>query len=443
VAPNQFEFAPIFEEANLANDHNQLVMDLMKRIARKHHFQVLLHEKPFASVNGSGKHNNWSLCTDTGVNLFSPAKNPKGNMLFITFLVNVMAAVYKHQDLLRASIMNAGNVYRLGANEAPPAILSVFLGQNLSNMLDNLVEKVGDNKMTPEEKTALKLGIARIPDIMLDNTDRNRTSPFAFTGNRFEFRAVGSSANCAASIIALNAAVAHQLTLFKSEVDALIAKGKGKDESIFKVLKKLIVESKPVRFEGDGYSEEWRLEAEKRGLTNITSAPEAIGKYLSDSSKEVLIGMGVFNEVELKGRVEVEYEKFSKKVQIESRILGDLAINHIVPTAVSYQNRLIENLCGLKQLFDSEEFDELAADRKDLIREISRHVTAIKKLSKRMIDERYQANTSSSEMRKAELYDSTVRPTMIELRAHIDELELVIDDDIWPLPKYRELLFAK
>ena len=443
VAPNQFEFAPIFEEANLANDHNQLVMDLMKRIARKHHFQVLLHEKPFASVNGSGKHNNWSLCTDTGINLFSPAKNPKGNMLFITFLVNVMAAVYKHQDLLRASIMNAGNVYRLGANEAPPAILSVFLGQNLSRMLDNLVEKVGDSKMTPEEKTALKLGIARIPDIMLDNTDRNRTSPFAFTGNRFEFRAVGSSANCAASIIALNAAVAHQLTQFKADVDALIAKGKSKDESIFKVLKSLIIESKPVRFEGDGYSEEWRKEAEKRGLTNITSAPDAIGKYLSDSSKEVLIGMGVFNEVELRGRVEVEYEKFSKKVQIESRILGDLAINHIVPTAVSYQNRLIENLCGLKQLFDSKEFDELAADRKDLIREISLHVTAIKKLSKRMIEERYQANTSECEKRKAELYDSTVRPTMLELRSHIDELELVIDDDIWPLPKYRELLFAK
>jgi glutamine synthetase len=278
---------------------------------------------------------------------------------------------------------------------------------------------------------------------MLDNTDRNRTSPFAFTGNRFEFRAVGSSANCAASIIALNAAVAHQLTQFKADVDALIAKGKSKDESIFKVLKTLIIESKPVRFEGDGYSEEWRKEAEKRGLTNITSAPEAIGKYLSDSSKEVLIGMGVFNEVELRGRVEVEYEKFSKKVQIESRILGDLAINHIVPTAVSYQNRLIENLCGLKQLFDSNEFDELAADRKDLIREISLHVTAIKKLSKRMIEERYQANTSECEKRKAELYDSTVRPTMLELRSHIDELELVIDDDIWPLPKYRELLFAK
>ena len=443
VAPNQFEFAPIYEEANLANDHNQLMMDLMKRIARKHHFQVLLHEKPFASVNGSGKHNNWSLTTDTGINLLSPAKNPKGNMLFLTFLVNVMTAVYKHQDLLRASIMSAGNTYRLGANEAPPAILSVFLGQNLSSMLDNLANQVGDSKMTPEEKTALKLGIARIPDIMLDNTDRNRTSPFAFTGNRFEFRAVGSSANCAASIIALDAAVAHQLNEFRSEVDGLIAKGKGKDEAIFQVLKKLIVESKAVRFEGDGYSDDWKKEAAKRGLTNITSAPEAIGKYLDKSSKEVLIGEKIFNEIELHGRVEVEYEKFSKKVQIESRTLGDIALNHIVPTAVAYQNRLIENLCGLKQLFSEAEYDELSEDRKDLIREISLHVTAIKKLLKRMTEERRTANTSNTEEEKAIVYDKVVRPTMEEIRTHIDALELVIDDDIWPLPKYRELLFAK
>ncbi len=443
VAPNQFEFAPIYEEANLANDHNQLMMDLMKRIARKHHFQVLLHEKPFASVNGSGKHNNWSLTTDTGINLLSPAKNPKGNLLFLTFLVNVMAAVYKHQDLLRASIMSAGNTYRLGANEAPPAILSVFLGKNLSSMLDNLANQVGDSKMTPAEKTALKLGIARIPDIMLDNTDRNRTSPFAFTGNRFEFRAVGSSANCAASIIALDASVAHQLNEFRTEVDALIAKGKGKDEAIFQVLKKLIVESKAVRFEGDGYSEEWKKEASKRGLSNITSAPEAIGKYLDQASRDVLLGENIFNEVELHGRVEVEYEKFSKKVQIESRTLGDIALNHIVPTAVSYQNRLIENLCGLKQLFSESEYEELSEDRKDLIREISLHVTAIKKLLKRMTDERRQANTSETEEKKAEVYDKVVRPTMDEIRSHIDALELVIDDDMWPLPKYRELLFAR
>lgn len=444
VAPNQFEFAPIFEEANLANDHNQLMMDLMKRIARKHSFQVLLHEKPFASVNGSGKHNNWSMTTDTGINLLSPAKNPKGNMLFLTFLVNVMMAVYKHQDLLRASIMSASNTYRLGANEAPPAILSVFLGKNLSMMLDNIANQVGDNKMTPEEKTALKLGIARIPDIMLDNTDRNRTSPFAFTGNRFEFRAVGSSANCAASIIALNAAVAHQLNQFRAEVEKLIAEGTGRDEAIFQVLKRLIIESKPVRFDGDGYSEEWRQEAARRGLTNITSAPEAISKYLAPSSVEVFLKENIFNETEIHGRVEVEYEKFSKKVQIESRTLGDIAINHIVPTAVSYQNRLIENLCGLKQLFAADEFEVLAEDRKDLIREISTHVTAIKKLVKQMTDDRHKANhESENEEAKAIAYDKIVRPVMEEIRSHIDELELVIDDDIWPLPKYRELLFAR
>lgn len=443
VAPNQFEFAPIYEEANLANDHNQLVMDLMKRIARKHYFHVLLHEKPFAGVNGSGKHNNWSLSTDTGINLLSPAKNPRGNMLFLTFLVNVMTAVYKNQDLLRASIMSAGNTYRLGSNEAPPAILSVFLGQNLSAMLDNLVERVGDNKMTPEEKTALKLGIARIPEIMLDNTDRNRTSPFAFTGNRFEFRAVGSSANCAAPIIALNAAVAHQLNLFKQEVDKLIDKGTGKDEAIFQILKRLIIESKPVRFEGDGYSEEWKKEAPKRGLTNITNAPEAIKEYLGKSAREVLIGEKIFNETELHSRVEVEYEKFSKKVQIESRILGDLAINHIVPTAVSYQNRLIKNLCGLQQLFSGEELEELSADRKELIREIAHHITSIKALVKEMTENRKQANTSPSEEEKAKVYDQKVRPVMDSIRNHIDKLELTIDNDIWPLPKYRELLFSK
>lgn len=443
VAPNQFEFAPIYEEANLANDHNQLMMDLMKRVARKHNFHVLLHEKPFAGVNGSGKHNNWSLTTDNGINLLSPAKTPKGNMLFLTFLVNVMTAVYKSQDLLRASIMSAGNTYRLGANEAPPAILSVFLGRNLSAMLDNLVERVSDTKMTPEEKTALKLGIARIPEIMVDSTDRNRTSPFAFTGNRFEFRAVGSSANCAASIIALNSAVAHQLNLFKKDVDSLIEQGIGKDEAIFQTLKKLIIESKPVRFEGDGYSQEWRDEAMRRGLTNITSAPEAISKYLSEQSKEVLIGEGIFDERELASRVEVEYEKFSKKVQIESRVLGDLAINHIVPTAVAYQNRLIDNLCGLKKLFDESEFDVLSADRKELIKEISSHVTNIKRLVREMTEARKNANILEHEQDKALAYDKNVRPIMSTIRTHIDALELVIDNSMWPLPKYREILFSR
>ena len=442
VAPNQFEFASIFEEANLANDHNQLVMDVMKRIAHKHAFQVLLHEKPFAGVNGSGKHNNWSLSTNTGINLLTPAKNPKGNMLFLTFLVNVMMAVYKNHDLLRASIMSAGNAYRLGANEAPPTILSVFLGQNLSMMLDNLVKRVGDEKMTPEEKTALKLGIARIPEITLDNTDRNRTSPFAFSGNRFEFRAIGSSANCAASIIALNSAVAYQLNLFTKEVNRLMKKGVGKDEAIFQVLKQLIIESKPIRFEGDGYSEEWKKEAEKRGLTNITNTPEAIGKYLEEPARRALIGEKIFNETELHSRVEVEYEKFSKKVQIESRVLGDLAINHIVPTAVSYQNRLIENVCGLQQLFPKEEYEILSSDRKELIREIAHHITSIKILVKEMTANRKEANAYALEEEKAKRYDQEVRPIMESIRHHIDQLELVVDDEIWPLPKYRELLFS-
>ena len=322
VAPNQFELAPIFEDVNLANDHNQLVMDLMKRIAQKHHFNVLLHEKPFKGVNGSGKHNNWSLCTDTGINLFAPGKNQKDNMLFITFIVNVLMMVYKNQDLLRASIVSAGNSHRLGANEAPPAILSIFLGRHLSHMLDVL----GAEDSTNEEKKALKLGIGRIPEILLDNTDRNRTSPFAFTGNRFEFRAVGSSANCAGAMIAINAAMAHQLNAFKAQVDSLITKGESRDEAIFQVLKELINASKDIRFEGDGYSEEWKQEAARRGLTNINHVPDALMKYNAPQSREVLLGEGIFNENELNSRIEVELEKFTKKIQIESRVLGDLAL---------------------------------------------------------------------------------------------------------------------
>ena len=348
VAPNQFELAPIFENANLANDHNQLVMDLMKRIARKHNFVVLLHEKPYQGVNGSGKHNNWSLCTDTGVNLFGPGKNPKGNMLFLTFLVNVLMMVYKNQDLLRASIMSAGNSHRLGANEAPPAILSIFLGKQLSNILDEITRQVSDTKMTAEEKTTLKLGIGRIPEILLDTTDRNRTSPFAFTGNRFEFRAAGSSSNCAAAMIAINAAMANQLNEFKASVDQLMESGVGKDEAIFRVLKETIIASEPIRFEGDGYSKQWEEEAARRGLTNIRHVPEALMHFADNQSKAVLIGEHIFNETELNSRLEVELEKFTMKVQIESRVLGDLAINHIVPTAVIYQNRLIENLRGMR-----------------------------------------------------------------------------------------------
>ena len=414
VAPNQFELAPIFENVNLANDHNQLVMDLMKRIARKHNFVVLLHEKPYQGVNGSGKHNNWSLCTDTGINLFAPGKNPKGNMLFLTFLVNVLMMVYKNQDLLRASIVSAGNSHRLGANEAPPAILSIFLGKQLSAILDEITRQVTNSKMTAEEKTTLKLGIGRIPEILLDTTDRNRTSPFAFTGNRFEFRAAGSSANCAAAMIAINAAMANQLNEFKVQVDRLIEEGCGKDEAIFRVLKETIIASEPIRFEGDGYSEQWKEEAARRGLTNICHVPEALMHYVDNQSKAVLIGEHI-----------------------------DLAINHIVPTAVIYQNRLLENLRGLRETFTPEEYAVLSADRKELIREISHRVTAIKKLVREMIEARKVANHLPCYKDRAFAYEESVRPFLSEIRDHIDHLEMEIDDEIWPLPKYRELLFTK
>lgn len=443
VAPNQFELAPIFEYANLANDHNQLVMDLMKRIAQKHQFNVLFHEKPFSGINGSGKHNNWSLCTDTGINLFAPGKNPKGNMLFLTFIVNVLMMVYKNQDLLRASIVSAGNSHRLGANEAPPAILSIFLGKHLTFMLDELVKQVGNAKMTPEEKTTLKLGIGRIPEILLDNTDRNRTSPFAFTGNRFEFRAAGSSANCAAAMIALNAAMAHQLNNFKNQVDKLINEGIGRDEAIFKILKETIIASEPIHFDGDGYSEQWKEEATRRGLTNICHVPEAIMKYNDIQAREVLLGEHIFNESELNSRVEVELDKYTMKVQIESRVLGDLAVNHIVPTAITYQNRLLENLRGLKEIFSGDEFDEMSKDRKEVIKEISRRVSAIKTLVKEMTEARKVANKIVSHEEKAYAYEEKVRPYLELIRDHIDHLEMEVDDEIWPLPKYRELLFSK
>jgi glutamine synthetase len=378
VAPNQFEVAPIFEETNLANDHNQLIMDVMKRVARKHKFRVLFHEKPFKGINGSGKHNNWSLSTNTGVNLLSPGKNPKSNMQFLTFLVNVLKAVHDNQEILLGSIMSASNSHRLGANEAPPSIISIFLGTQISAMLDELETRVSDKKMTPDEKTALKLDIGKIPEILLDNTDRNRTSPFAFTGNRFEFRAVGSAANCASAMIALNTAMANQLKKFKVEVDALIETGVKKDEAIFQITKRYITESKNIRFDGDGYSEEWVKEAARRGLINVSSVPEAMKAYLGDKAKQLFSENGVFSEIEIDARTEVEMEKFTKKIQIEARVLGDLAINHIVPTAVRYMNTLIENVQGLKDVFGSEsDFEELASDRLDLIKTISYHIKSI------------------------------------------------------------------
>jgi glutamine synthetase len=443
VAPNQFECAPIFEEVNLAVDHNQILMDIMRRVGRKHKFRVLLHEKPFAGINGSGKHNNWSMATNTGVNLLSPGKNPKTNLQFLTFLVNVIKAVNDSNDVLRASVMNESNSYRLGGHEAPPAIISVFVGTYLTNMLDNIARKVTDKKMTPAQKTELKLGIGKIPEILLDNTDRNRTSPFAFTGNRFEFRAVGSSANCSASMIVLNAAVAFQLTQFKKDVDLIIKKGRNKDEAIFQVLKKYILESERVLFEGDNYSKEWQKEAKKRGLCNLSSVPESISLYLTKQSREVLIGSGVFTEKELESRVEVEYEKFTMKVQIEARVLGDLAINHIVPTAIKYMTSLIDNIKGLKDIFNDTEYERLAGARKEVIVSISDHISMIKKLVYEMVDERRKANVIEDNYKKAIAYESKVKPYLDEIRTHIDKLELVVDNEMWPLPKYRELLFTK
>jgi glutamine synthetase len=443
VAPNQFECAPIFEEVNLAVDHNQLLMDIMKRVARKHKFRVLFHEKPFAGINGSGKHNNWSMATNTGVNLLSPGKNPKTNLQFLTFLVNVVKAVYDNNEILRASVMNETNSYRLGGHEAPPAIISVFLGTYLTNMLENIARKVTDTKMTPAQKTELKLGIGKIPEIMLDNTDRNRTSPFAFTGNRFEFRAVGSSANCSSAMIVLNAAVAHQLVQFKKDVDLIIKKGRNKDEAIFMVLKKYILESEKVLFEGDGYSAEWHKEAKKRGLSNIASVPESISTFLSAKSRNVLVGSGVFTNKEIESRVEVEYEKFTKKVQIEARVLGDLAINHIVPTAITYMTTLIENVKGLKEIFKEAEFERLAGARKEKIITISDHISNIKRLVAEMVEERRKANVITDSYKMALAYESKVKPFMDEIRLHIDKLELIVDNEIWPLPKYRELLFTR
>jgi len=444
VAPNQFECAPIFEEVNLAVDHNQLLMDIMKRVARKHKFRVLFHEKPFAGINGSGKHNNWSMATNKGVNLLSPGKNPKTNLQFLTFLVNVIKAVNDNNEVLRASVMNESNSYRLGGHEAPPAIISVFVGTYLTNMLENIARKVTDRKMTPAQKTELKLGIGKIPEILLDNTDRNRTSPFAFTGNRFEFRAVGSSANCSASMIVLNAAVAHQLTQFKKDVDLIIIKkGRNKDEAIFQVLKKYILESERVLFEGDGYSKEWHQEAQERGLSNIVSVPESISRYLTEKSRDVLIGTGIFTDKELESRVEVEYEKFTKKVQIEARVLGDLAINHIVPTAIRYMTSLLDNVKSLKEVFNDIEFERLAGARKEVIVTISDHISNIKKLVNEMIEERKKANVIEGSYKMALAYENNVKPYLEEIRTHIDKLELIVDNEIWPLPKYRELLFTR
>lgn len=443
VAPNQFECAPIFEECNLAVDHNILLMDLMRRVARHHHFAVLHHEKPFDHVNGSGKHCNWSLATNTGVNLLSPGKNPKSNLQFLTFLINTLKAVHKHADLLRASIATPGNAHRLGANEAPPAIISAFIGKQLTDMLNKIEKKVSNEKMTPDEKTELKLNIIKVPSILLDNTDRNRTSPFAFTGNKFEFRAVGSSANTAVAMTVLNSAVAEQLNEFKKAVDKIIAKDVKKDEAIFQVLRQYIAESKPIRFEGNNYSEEWKVEAAKRGLSNINNPVEALDAYLSPKSKKLLSSLDVMTERENEARAHVRWDMYTKRVQIESRVLGDLVMNHIVPVAIRYQTELIENVKGLKELFDDKEFRELAGGKLELIRNISQHVSYIKTRTHDMIEARKVANKIEDEREKAMAYSTRIFCYLDDIRYHIDKLELIVDDEYWPLPKYRELLFIR
>ncbi len=442
VAPNQYEAAPYYEECNLAVDHNALFMDLMQKLSGYHNFKVLFHEKPFKGINGSGKHNNWSLITNTGVILHKPGKNPRSNMQFLTFLVNTIKAVYDNQDLLRASISSASNSHRLGANEAPPAIMSCFLGDEVSKMLTQIEMQVSDKKMTPDEKTALKLDVGKIPEILLDNTDRNRTSPFAFTGNRFEFRAVGSYSNCASPMVALNTAVASQLINFKKEVDELIEKGVKKDEAIFQMIRKTYLEAKNVIFEGDGYSDDWLIEAEKRGLSNITNVPDALKQYASTSSIELFKNMHVLSEIEVESRLEVMLEDFTMKVQIESRVFGDLAINHIVPIAVQYQNRLLENIQYLKNVTESyNEFTDLSGNRMELVKDISDHIKEIKKGVFEMIESRKEANSIKDAYTKAKTYSESVSPYLNSIRYHIDKLELIVDDEIWPLPKYRELLF--
>ncbi len=440
VAPSQFECAPVFEEINLAVDHNQLLMDVMDRVARRHNFKVLLHEKPYAGINGSGKHNNWSLCTNTGKNLLSPGKTPKTNLQFLTFFVNTIMAVHEHADLLRASIASAGNDHRLGANEAPPAIMSIFLGSQMTHILNEIEEKVLKGKMTTEQKTDLKLNIGKIPEILLDNTDRNRTSPFAFTGNKFEFRAVGSSANCSSSMVVLNTIVADQLRKFSTEVDALIAKDVKKDEAILRVLRSYIVASKKIRFEGNGYGDEWVKEAAKRGLSNIKTTPLALDAYVSKSSKELFENNKVFTERELDARHEILLETYMKKIQIESRMLGDLAINHIIPTAIKYQNILLQNVEGMKNVgMEKSTF----ATQIGMLKEISLHISEIKISVDKMIEARKNANQIEHAKPKAISYCEKVVPHFETIRNHIDKLELMIDDEQWTLPKYRELLFIK
>jgi glutamine synthetase len=443
VAPNQFELAPMFEEVNVAVDHNSLLMDVMARIAHRHHFHILFHEKPFAGVNGSGKHNNWSLATDTGENLLSPGKNPKKNLQFLTFFVNTIKAVHEYADLLRASIASASNDHRLGANEAPPAIISVFIGSQLFRVLEEL-EKVTEGKLSPDEKTDLKLNVVgKIPEILLDNTDRNRTSPFAFTGNKFEIRAVGSSANCAESMTVMNTIAAKQLSDFKKEVDALIETGLKKDEAIFNVLREYIKQCKNIMFEGDGYSDDWALEAEKRGLNNWKTTPEALKQEMNQKFLDLYEEIGIFNHREVEARNEIKLEKYSTVIDIEARVLSDIARNHIIPSALKYQNRLIENVKGLKEIFGEEEFKKLAKEQMSLITNISENISTIKLGVETLMKAREAAKAVSESQEQAEDYCNKVKPLFDVIRDASDDLEMMVDDELWPMTKYREMLFTK
>jgi len=443
VAPNQFELAPIFEETNLAVDHNSLLMDLMDKVADRHNFKVLFHEKPFKGVNGSGKHNNWSLATNTGVNLLGPGSTPMKNLQFLTFFINTLKAVNDHEELLRASISGASNDHRLGANEAPPAIISAFIGSQLTEVLDEL-EKVTDGKLSPQEKTDLKLNVVgKIPEILMDNTDRNRTSPFAFTGNKFEFRAVGSTANCANPMTVLNAIVSKQLIDFKEKVDTLI-KGKKmkKDDAIFNVLREYIKDSKRIRFEGDGYGEAWEKEAKKRGLSNNKTTPEALKARISKESIALFEDLKIMSKVEIEARYEIEMEEYAMRIQIEGRVLGDIARNHVIPTAIRYQNILIKNVRGLKDIYE-DNYKKLAGEQLILIEETSEHIESINRGITEMIEERKKANKIENAEKRAKAYCNKVKPYFDEIRYHCDKLELLVDDQLWPLTKYRELLFTK
>lgn len=443
VAPNQFEIAPIFEETNLAIDHNMLLMSLMKKVARKHGFRVLLHEKPFAGINGSGKHNNWSLSTDTGVLLHAPGKTPEDNLRFVTFIVETLMGVYRHNGLIKASIMSATNAHRLGANEAPPAIISSFLGKQLSELLDHIENSNSKDLFNVAGKQGMTLDIPEIPELLIDNTDRNRTSPFAFTGNRFEFRAVGSEANCASAMIALNTAVAEALTDFRKRVDALIEKGQDQTSAIIDVLREDIKTCKPIRFDGNGYSDEWVEEAKRRGLDCETSCPLIFDNYLSKESIKMFEDMNVMSEKELAARNEVKWDTYTKRIQIEARVMGDLSMNHIIPVATHYQSQLAKNVQNMLQIFSKEKVEKLCSRNIKIIEEIAERTQIIENGVDELINARKVANKIESEREKAIAYHDTVAPKMEEIRYHIDKLELIVADELWTLPKYRELLFIR